>query len=53
MEDHGCRVCGRVPTDEGNNVANNQSTVNLRWLSLPSYKWPFLVDKIDVHITDL
>ncbi|KAK5991826.1 hypothetical protein PT974_05212 [Cladobotryum mycophilum] len=28
IKDHGCRVCGSVPTDPGNNVANGQLTVN-------------------------
>ncbi|KAG5759440.1 hypothetical protein H9Q69_006708 [Fusarium xylarioides] len=26
--DHGCKLCGSVPTDPGNNVANGQLTVN-------------------------
>lgn len=26
--DHGCRVCGSVPTDDGNNVNNGELTVN-------------------------
>ena len=28
LSEHGCRVCGSVPTDPGNNVANGQLTVN-------------------------
>lgn len=27
--DHGCKVCGSNPTDEGNNVANGQLTANM------------------------
>ncbi|KAG5748836.1 hypothetical protein H9Q70_008515 [Fusarium xylarioides] len=27
--DHGCKLCGSVPTDPGNNVANGQLTVNV------------------------
>ncbi|RGP81842.1 killer kp4 [Fusarium longipes] len=27
--DHGCKLCGSVPTDAGNNVANGQLTVNV------------------------
>jgi hypothetical protein len=26
--DHGCKLCGSVPTQPGNNVANGQLTVN-------------------------
>lgn len=28
LKDHGCRVCGSIPTDPGNNVGNGQLTVN-------------------------
>ncbi|KAK3187651.1 hypothetical protein K4F52_003709 [Lecanicillium sp. MT-2017a] len=28
LKDHGCRVCGSIPTDPGNNVSNGQLTVN-------------------------
>ncbi|KAL7950952.1 hypothetical protein V8C42DRAFT_359705 [Trichoderma barbatum] len=51
--DHGCRVCGGVPTDAGNNVANGQLTVNyvakvdvvtITVLSL----LPFLLDKLSL-----
>ena len=28
LQDHGCRVCGSIPTDPGNNVGNGQLTVN-------------------------
>ncbi|PTB53232.1 hypothetical protein M431DRAFT_88951 [Trichoderma harzianum CBS 226.95] len=28
LMDHGCRVCGSIPTDSGNNVDNGELTVN-------------------------
>lgn len=28
LVDHGCKVCGSVPTDQGNNVKNGELTVN-------------------------
>lgn len=28
LKNHGCRVCGSIPTDDGNNVSNGQLTVN-------------------------
>ncbi|KAJ2973952.1 hypothetical protein NQ176_g6308 [Zarea fungicola] len=28
LHDHGCKICGSIPTDAGNNVKNGELTVN-------------------------